>query len=429
MAVVADRLNRRKIDLIPDPAWRDPPKARIAELVDAVSARLGAVGLDLRAVVELASAASTEVGLADPRVTSDVKHVEIGLTDKTDASRWAFAELAERGIGPGLVLVAGDEFGNLGGMAGSDALLMVPGSERAAFVSVGAEPAGVPPGVSHFGGGPDRFQQLLDRQLKLRTQGAVPDVDEDPAWSLAFVDAGPEPRRVRESLLCLADGRIGTRGAREEERPGATPLTVCAGVYDDADPPRLLAAPDWTSVELTGALEVDRRVLDLRTGTLRRDGPDGSGFASLRFVSLPRPGVAALRVVAPEELLVVGPPLRTADDAAEDLVVETSGGGGIAASACQHTIDHDGLRTLERVAAYVGKPAGSAARALVTAATEDGFDALLAEHRAAWAQRWERTPTSASRGIPRRSSPSGSPCSICSPRWPTATRRQSAPGA
>ena len=32
--VVANRVNRRKIDLIPEPEWADPPKACIAELVD-----------------------------------------------------------------------------------------------------------------------------------------------------------------------------------------------------------------------------------------------------------------------------------------------------------------------------------------------------------------------------------------------------------
>ena len=403
IAVVADRLNRRKLDLIPDAAWRDPPKARIVELVEAVHRRLGRFGLDLPAAVDLARSAAAEVGLADARVTSDVKHVEIGLTDKSDAARWAFAELSRRGIGPGLVLVVGDEFGELGGMSGSDALLMVPGAQRATVLSVGVEPAGVPDGVVHVDGGPERFVALMEHQLELRDRGAVPEVDEDEAWSLAFVDAGPEPRRVRESLLCLAGGRIGTRGAREEEHPGATPLTVLAGVYDDAEPPRLLAAPNWTSVELTRPLEGDRRVLDLRTGTLRRDGPAASGYASFRFVSLARPGVAALRVAAPEEFLVVGPPLRlsTGDrelvgadgdelaDADGDELVVAADGGGIAAAARQRSLDVGGRRALERLAGYVGAPDAPAARALVERAADAGFDALLAEHRRCWSQRWE----------------------------------------
>ena len=53
--IVSQRLNRRKIDLIPEPEWPDPPKARIAELLAAVEARLAAAGLDgLREAVELA---------------------------------------------------------------------------------------------------------------------------------------------------------------------------------------------------------------------------------------------------------------------------------------------------------------------------------------------------------------------------------------
>ena len=389
IVLVSDRLNRRKLDLIPDAAWRDPPKSSIGALVQAVSARLGRVGLDLPAVAAMSAAAAAEAGLVEARVTSDVKHIEIGLTDKSDSARWAFAELASRGVGPGLILVAGDEFGDLGGMPGSDALLMTAGAKRATFVSVGVEPGEMPVGVAHLGGGPEQFLRLLDGQLELRLAGVVPDVDEDPSWSLAFVDSGPESRRVHESLLCLAAGRFGTRGAREEELPGATPLTVCAGVYDDADPPRLLKAPDWTGLDLNRPLEGDRRVLDLRSGVLRRNGPEGSRFASLRFVSMARPGVAVLRVEARQDLLADGPPLRSAGGAGEDLVVETRRGAGVAAAARQRVKGGDGQRYLERVVAYVPTPDRHAATALVDAALKDGFDALLAEHRATWARRWE----------------------------------------
>ena len=43
--LVAERVNRRKIDLIPEPAWADPPKARIGELLVAVTERLSAAGV------------------------------------------------------------------------------------------------------------------------------------------------------------------------------------------------------------------------------------------------------------------------------------------------------------------------------------------------------------------------------------------------
>ena len=99
--IVSQRLNRRKVDLIPLAEWQDPPKARIAELLAAVEARLAAAGLQgLREAVELAVSAARLAGVADPRVTSDAKHVEIGLTDKADAAARVFAELARRGIAP-----------------------------------------------------------------------------------------------------------------------------------------------------------------------------------------------------------------------------------------------------------------------------------------------------------------------------------------
>jgi hypothetical protein len=44
--IVSQRLNRRKIDLIPEPEWYDPPKARIAELFVAVEERLRAAGFE-----------------------------------------------------------------------------------------------------------------------------------------------------------------------------------------------------------------------------------------------------------------------------------------------------------------------------------------------------------------------------------------------
>ena len=59
--IVSDRLNRRKIDLIPEPEWADPPKARIDELLAAVESRLSAAGLDgLTEVAALAEAAARE---------------------------------------------------------------------------------------------------------------------------------------------------------------------------------------------------------------------------------------------------------------------------------------------------------------------------------------------------------------------------------
>ena len=57
--IVANRLNRRKIDIIPVPQWSDPKKADIGLLLEAVMARLGVVGMaDLSEVVDIATGAS-----------------------------------------------------------------------------------------------------------------------------------------------------------------------------------------------------------------------------------------------------------------------------------------------------------------------------------------------------------------------------------
>ena len=110
--IVSERLNRRKIDLIPGSQWEDPPKARIGPLLKAVENRLAAVGVaGLPETVEIARAAAAEAGLADPKVTGDAKHVEIGLTDKSDSGRWVMSWLWQRGIAPEQVLIAGDELG------------------------------------------------------------------------------------------------------------------------------------------------------------------------------------------------------------------------------------------------------------------------------------------------------------------------------
>ena len=367
--VVSQRLNRRKIDLIPEPVWSDPPKARISELLQAVEERLRGAGLNgLTEAVELAEQAAREAGLSFARVTSDAKHVEIGLTDKADSARWLFGELARTGTGAGLVLVAGDEFGTLGGPPGSDSLLLVHEAARATAVSVGAEPTGAPAGVIPLGGGPDRFLQLLADQLERRRRGDVPEVDADPGWTFEVDGIDPPLERVHESLLTLADGRIGSRGAPLLAHPAAEPGVLMAGVYSgEGAEAELAQAPDWT--RLPGRLPETpllRRQLDLRRGLLRHDGP----LAALQLSSLRRPGTVVLRVTGDARRL----------PSSGNRVKRES---GITLALSDTRGDHQ----LERLAAY-GLDARSARRGL-RAAQEAGFETLFAEHREAWARRWE----------------------------------------
>jgi trehalose/maltose hydrolase-like predicted phosphorylase len=368
-AIVSQRLNRRKVDLIPGPAWSDPPKARIGELLVAVEERLRSAGLaGLREAVDLATVAAHQAGLPDPRVTSDAKHVEIGLTDKSDSARWVFGELGRRGIGPGLVLVAGDEFGGLGGLPGSDSFLLVPEAARSTAASVGAEPTGTPAGVCALGGGPERFLALLSDQVERRRRGDVPELDADPAWTIGVDGVDPHLERVHESLLTIADGRLGTRGAPLFHHPVADPGVVAAGVYAGEGPETQLApCPDWAT--LSGALPAEPqlgRQLELRTGLLRQDGP----LAALQLSSLARPGTVAMRAQAPAGLRGEGR--------------RTLAGPGIVAALSD--TERDGR--LERIGAYRADETG--ALAALAAAEEAGFERLLAEHRRAWAERWQR---------------------------------------
>ena len=273
-AVVAERLNRRKIDLIPEPDWADPPKARIGELLTAVRERLARGGLaDVSDVVELAVEAARDAGLADPKVTSDAKHVEIGLTDKADSAEWAFGELWRRGIAPGDVLIAGDEFGPLGGVAGSDSLLLAPAAAAAATAfSVGVEPLGLPDGVIGVPGGPDSFVALLEDQLDRRARGDLPHVSSAAAWSLVVDGVDPIREEVDETLLALGDGRLGTRGSLVADHPDIAAVVRVAGVYDgDGAETMLVECPLWN--RLGFPLEHGdrvRRVLDLRSGLLHQ---------------------------------------------------------------------------------------------------------------------------------------------------------------
>jgi len=366
--IVSQRLNRRKIDLIPEPEWDDPPKARIAELFAAVEERLRGAGVaGIREAVELATEAAREAGVQDPRVTSDAKHVEIGLTDKSDSARWLFDDYRRRGIGAAQVLVAGDEFGPMGGLPGSDSFLLVTEAERSIAVSVGAEPAGVPAGVIGLGGGPDRFIALLADQLERRRRGDVPDLAGDPAWTLAIDGFDPKLERVHESLLSIADGRIGTRGAPLLAHSAAQRGVLASWAYVGTGAESELAtAPDWTLLPGRLTRHSLKRSLDLRSGLLRQDGP----VTALQLSSLARPGTVALRAEADRRHL---PP-------AERRLLEAPG-------ADAALIDMRRNGRLDRLAAYApGEPMADAA---LGAAGEAGFEQLLAEHREAWARRWQ----------------------------------------
>ena len=399
--IVSDRLNRRKIDIIPVPAWADPKKADFERLAEAVEKRLAAVGIGgLSEVVSMARSIAGDSGVVDPRVTSDLKHVEIGLTDKSDSARYAAQHLKLRGITGQLVMIVGDEFGSVGGVPGSDSLMAIDDLARAAVVSVGIEPAGVPAGVLHLDGGPPRFLQVLDDQLARRQDRRVPQIDQDPAWVISLpTDQAQE--RIAESLGSLANGRAGVRGTREEDGPDAVSLFTVGGVYGADD--RLLSGPLWTRIEepRTRRRHDERRLLDMRTATLVRRAEDGKGLTSIRFVSAATPHAIALRVEGPPAQLEPGLALRPPaepvtferDDRPDVLRARTEAGGSeIAVALREHVGTAGDLRVVERLGAWAAGQTDNSNEDEADARLHDiegrGFDLVLAEHRASWGQRW-----------------------------------------
>ncbi|HEY5145004.1 MAG TPA: glycosyl hydrolase family 65 protein [Solirubrobacteraceae bacterium] len=408
--VVSERLNRRKIDLIPDPAWADPPKARIDELLAAVEERLAGAGISgLLEAVAIARSAAAEAGIPDARVTSDAKHVEIGLTDKADSAWWIMQDLWRRGVSPEQVLVAGDELGPLGGLPGSDFNLLSGEARRATALSVGVEPGGLPEDVIALEGGPDAFAGVLEDQIDRRRRGEPPVPATDPAWTLTVDGVDPLLERVHESLLTLADGRLGTRGSVLVSDPADEPSVLLSGVYaGDGPETALLGAPLWNTVALGHDVElVPRRVLDLHTGTLaQRLVAHDVRVDALALSSLARPATAVLRVRSRGAVLGaprgLQPPYGATPqtgcvDGCSWTRVTGRGGSVVGAvlDAVREEASHSPARdwVLDRVACYAGsgdRPADERpALARTRAAHELGFEALLTEHRQAWAARWE----------------------------------------
>lgn len=329
VGIVYDRLNRRKIDLIPVEEWADPPKSRIGELLAAVEARLAGAGYPggLAGAIDLARGLAREHGLADARVTSDVKHIEVGLTDKGDALAWLTRHLLHpRRIPLRDVLIAGDEFGPIAGFAGSDDRLRT-GAGDAVVVSVGREPNGVPEGVIHLGGGPVRFRALLADQIRLRRQPAAGrrgtrarDRDDDgddwtdaalqppaeSAWRLEEQEFRPALEHAVEARFAVGNGLLGVRGSVGLPTPYSQPRTFVAGLFDtlpgEFPMPVLAPGPDWLrlsisadgiplAVSSSAQATAHPRILDERRGVLLsswqvRDAAGRIGRArALRFAS------------------------------------------------------------------------------------------------------------------------------------------------
>lgn len=166
--IIYDRLNRRKLDLIPE--WSDPPKDEIDKLLLKVQSWLennGFAGGIQKAFKLMTNIAKTS-GFTKAKITSDIKHIEIGLTDKSDSICWMLSHIAEKKkISDNKILIGGDEFGNIGGFEGSDYKMVIKNHPEITYFSVGIEPNGVPPPILYSGGGPECFLRLMKNQILL----------------------------------------------------------------------------------------------------------------------------------------------------------------------------------------------------------------------------------------------------------------------
>ena len=216
--VVSQRLNRRKIDLIPLPEWADPPKARIDELVRAVT-DASRRGRDLRT----AGGRGDRGGRGERcRLARAEDH------ERRQARRDRFdrqGRLARVRCSPSCAATAsrpsscssrGDEFGELGRHAGERLADARARGARATAFSVGVEPSGVPAGVSAPAGWAGALHRGAARSAAAACatcRGSRPSRD-GRSWSTAST---PTPSGAIDALLThrrRRDRHLGRAAAR-----------------------------------------------------------------------------------------------------------------------------------------------------------------------------------------------------------------------
>jgi trehalose/maltose hydrolase-like predicted phosphorylase len=243
---------------------------------------------------------------------------------------------------------------------------------------------------------------VLGDQIARRRCRELPALETDPSWTLAVDGVDPLLERAHESMLTVADGRLGTRGSVLTGDPSGDPEVLLSGVYDhEGAASRLLPAPRWNALADTSARAV-RRVLDLHAGVLHQElAAGGARLQAVLFSSLARPGTGVLRARERGQHSsgaqgLVAPAGSTSDRGIGDggsWMRVTGARGSIVAALDDDVHAGRGERVIDRTAAYEGEPNGiadeRAALQRLRDADSRGFDALLAEHRHAWAARWE----------------------------------------
>jgi hypothetical protein len=284
------------------------------------------------------------------------------------ALRWIAGWLAERGITGSLVLVVGD----------------VPAASAAFDRAVVVDTAVERP----------RFQQILDEQLDRRRSGRVPSVDADPAWSIPL----PIERLAEgaaEAIGTIGNGWAASRAVLEERVDGSGTFLV-NGVFTGDAVPTLVGGSNWSSIAVRDASTT--RSLDLRTGVLVRESADPP-LRTFKLISAHRPHVLALRAEGSSNcLLVPGDDGATGERDAQVTSSGGRGGGGIVIATADRAQAVGDDRLVERLGAWAASPRGRPSDDVVQSLLADlegaGFDRILAEHRAAWAERWSNAAIS-----------------------------------
>lgn len=272
----------------------------------------------------------------------------------------------------------------------------------------------------------------------------------DPSWILVEEGFRLEREHEIESLFALANGRVGTRGALAEGSSLSAPATFVAGVFErrrgrEGGLPHLAPIWEWTHLRAAidgSPLDLERgtklthcRVLDLAQGILwrwwrHRDAagritrvlgmrllsladrrallqwvaltPENHGGrlqaeASIRGVARrhpasERPLVLARRVTGSGVTVALGVSTRVVDEAGEPLEGRLEIDAGRVTERWDLEVEIGRTYTLDRVAAvatsrHVADPVGEAARH-VRRLREQGVEALVAAHVAAWRARW-----------------------------------------
>ncbi len=217
----------------------------------------------------------------------------------------------------------------------------------------------------------------------------------DPTWCIVL-DTAEDMERVVESLCCLADGTVGTRGVLEEDGEPDVPPVTAADLYEPGtgSDEHLLTMPPWFTLPLAAGLPVGRRTLDLRDGVLAREVDVGSSVMwTRRFACIARPGTAVLTAGIDRQLLAGGAPSRDRATSTSHHTYRSGFGGGAIVSTTTTRSAHGEREEVERIAVHAVSPArppnrSKAARLLEEAAAA-GAGQLQAEQRAAWDRRWD----------------------------------------